>query len=74
MASKSIQSAEDLRRHLYLPASTRTLDCNKAAKPNFARTHLSTNWKKVVFSDEEKWNLGGPDGCRHYCRDLRKEN
>ncbi|CAO4362619.1 unnamed protein product [Caenorhabditis nigoni] len=39
----------------------------------FARDNVRTDWRKVIFSDEKKFNCDGPDGYRSYYHDLRKE-
>ncbi|KAL7726646.1 hypothetical protein ACLKA6_010511 [Drosophila palustris] len=42
---------------------------------DFCRSNMTwtKEWERVVFSEEKKFNLEGPDGYAYYFHDIRKE-
>uniref|UniRef100_A0A8R1HUX9 HTH_Tnp_Tc3_2 domain-containing protein n=1 Tax=Caenorhabditis japonica TaxID=281687 RepID=A0A8R1HUX9_CAEJA len=46
---------------------------HKQKRLEFARKSARTDWRKVIFSDEKKFNCDGPGGYRSYWQDLRKQ-
>jgi len=41
---------------------------HKEARLNFAKKHIpwTQEWQNVIFSNEKKFNLDGPNGIRYY--------
>ncbi|KIH43245.1 hypothetical protein ANCDUO_26754 [Ancylostoma duodenale] len=55
------------------PPSFTDQDHDKVSRLEFVQTNLARDWTKVVFLDEKKFNLDGPDGYKYYWRDPRKD-
>lgn len=69
-----ISNAKHIKR-LKLKKKTPLNQLRKMQRLVFCRSNMTwtKEWERVVFSDEKKFNLEGPDGYAYYFHDLRKE-
>ncbi|GBN72599.1 Transposable element Tc3 transposase [Araneus ventricosus] len=61
--------------HIYTPKLSQLLQRHKIERLNFSHQVMTwdNQWIQIIFSDEKKWNLDGPNGWKNYWHDLRKE-
>lgn len=62
-----------LYRYRKMRTAQRLTPFHKQRRLEFCRNNMNTEWHKVWFSDEKRFNLDGCDGFLYYWHDLRRE-
>jgi transposase len=78
VSCRTVQRSLHANRNANYEKMMRTIQLKKVhidARLQWARIHKSWTyeWKKVLFTDEKKFNLDGPDGMKYYWHDKRKK-
>nr|CCA27938.1 protein Y6B3B.8 putative [Albugo laibachii Nc14] len=72
---RNILAREDTLRYVKCKSIPMLTKANKLARLECAGEFVTfeEKWESVIFSDEKKFNIDGPDGLQYYWHDLRHE-